>query len=741
MERPITVPLAQQHTNQCHVTPPWFVQCSEYNLLPGTFQLLINGENAFGALYEALTNARKSISIICWGFQPSMYLVRNDGGKSLRIGELLEAKGQAGIKVRVLSWAMEINVPATLDAKVSVTGTSGEANLPGRRGISWKDQPATMSKAQFDYDQEWFMRYDREQSMIYDKGTRSIAGLDGKARTNNVHFMGRGFDASDRDAIFRSQRADPKTGTLVRTAQAASASHHQKMVLIDFEDPANAVAFVMGHNLLDEYWDGSHHSYKQHDNPREGRNGSRPRHDISSCVRGPMLGDLFHNLNTAWKKETGEDLQKSIGKAVFEKYPLSLPNREQKGNDSPSEASPVAEDNKATMGQILRTQPQYGIQDIKTCYLQAINNASQYIYIENQYFRWPLLAEKIKTCATGQSNQNRKPEVHGPLYLFVITNADKEGVGLGSDNTARMLESLGRADAMPGISRDVRAEDNDTELSATRQEIAREKFLQNQQKSMLDSRYARPKDKADLAASQERVKVLEAKEAELKAKRAAQTKSNKDKTPLVPEERPNLKVHLCTLVSPDSPGRSGSTALTPDGQRAMTRDERIAQAEKKRDEAIQNISALRQQGGNGTRIQAEIRRRDEAEKELKDLKDGSNPIDWVEVYIHAKLMLIDDTFMTVGSANINSRSMETDSELNIAHANHLITQPMRRELWNLHTGGKSGGEAFDKEGMKQAYKFWGDVMTRNKERRLEKKSPIASLVEFYSGTQDRRDLD
>lgn len=33
---------------------------------------------------------------------------------------------------------------------------------------------------------------------------------------------------------------------------------------------------------------------------------------------------------------------------------------------------------------------------------------------------------------------------------------------------------------------------------------------------------------------------------------------------------------------------------------------------------------------------------------------------WQEVYIHAKLMIIDDTFMTAGSANINTRSMQVD---------------------------------------------------------------------------------
>jgi phospholipase D1/2 len=35
-------------------------------------------------------------------------------------------------------------------------------------------------------------------------------------------------------------------------------------------------------------------------------------------------------------------------------------------------------------------------------------------------------------------------------------------------------------------------------------------------------------------------------------------------------------------------------------------------------------------------------------------------------YIHSKLMLVDDRFLTVGSANLTNRSMEVDSELHVA---------------------------------------------------------------------------
>ena len=40
-----------------------------------------------------------------------------------------------------------------------------------------------------------------------------------------------------------------------------TSSHHQKMVLIDYENAQKAVGFVMEHNMIDNYWDRSTHIY------------------------------------------------------------------------------------------------------------------------------------------------------------------------------------------------------------------------------------------------------------------------------------------------------------------------------------------------------------------------------------------------------------------------------------------------------------------------------------------------
>ena len=37
-----------------------------------TLEVLVNGEKAFGKVYEAINNAQNSVEIVCWGFQPSI---------------------------------------------------------------------------------------------------------------------------------------------------------------------------------------------------------------------------------------------------------------------------------------------------------------------------------------------------------------------------------------------------------------------------------------------------------------------------------------------------------------------------------------------------------------------------------------------------------------------------------------------------------------------------------------------
>jgi phosphatidylserine/phosphatidylglycerophosphate/cardiolipin synthase-like enzyme len=125
--------------------------------------------------------------------------------------------------------------------------------------------------------------------------------------------------------------------------------------------------------------------------------------------------------------------------------------------------------------------------------------------------------------------------------------------------------------------------------------------------------------------------------------------------------------------------------------------------------------------------------------------------DWMPVYVHSKVMIVDDVFTTHGSANINTRSMQVDSELNIAHEWVSVTQAMRRRLWDLHTGGKGGrmmlrwrltlGKTLSRKTKnarktrKTAYRtpLLSNFITARKNCRTSTDAPFSPAVLFFAG--------
>ncbi|MDR3564218.1 MAG: phospholipase, partial [Negativicutes bacterium] len=215
-----------------------------------------------------------------------------------------------------------------------------------------------------------------------------------------------------------------------------------------------------------------------------------------------------------------------------------------------------------------------------------------------------------------------------------VTNASADGVGPGALNTQRMLESLGRAETIPNVTK-----------------LRRIKAVKDN---------APPKPRPD-----PRDHVGQRELSQWQDSLDEQIQEIEDST-LILQEIPNLKVHVCSLVAPDSPA--------------------------------------------GTK--------------------------WMPVYIHSKLMIVDDVFTTHGSANINTRSMQVDSELNIAHEWASVTQALRRRLWGLHTGWMGA-----QDDVGEAFKIWQEIISKNKKLQKAKKKPYAPLTEFYYDEATLRDLD
>jgi phosphatidylserine/phosphatidylglycerophosphate/cardiolipin synthase-like enzyme len=54
------------------------------------------------------------------------------------------------------------------------------------------------------------------------------------------------------------------------------------------------------------------------------------------------------------------------------------------------------------------------------------------------------------------------------------------------------------------------------------------------------------------------------------------------------------------------------------------------------------------------------------------------------VYVHAKIGIVDDEWLTLGSANLNEHSLFNDTEVNVATWNGELARSTRLQLWAEH---------------------------------------------------------
>ena len=53
-----------------------------------------------------------------------------------------------------------------------------------------------------------------------------------------------------------------------------------------------------------------------------------------------------------------------------------------------------------------------------------------------------------------------------------------------------------------------------------------------------------------------------------------------------------------------------------------------------------------------------------------------------EVYVHSKVTIMDDVFTVISSANLNTRSMQVDTELGIIMECAEVAEGLRKRLWD-----------------------------------------------------------
>lgn len=602
----------------------WFLDSQESSPVAATFRPLINGKEAFTTLHEKIEKAEHSIDIAIWGFQPSMHLKRD--GKSKCIGDLLIEKAKAGVQVRILVWSIPFKIQ-----------TFSEANMGNAPGV-FKGGVAGVTNAQRQYDRNWYLAregklhtLDPHASQNIQKSYPHLWELSKSSYQNNLKFKTRSVESQS------NQYEDKELPENAKSTLRLFPSHHQKTVLIDYEVPHKAVGFVMEHNMLDNYWDDNSHISGKVSAPNQGKNVDTPLQDVSSIVSGEVLWYINRNFCQSWDKVSSEKLGEKRKALTFDKYPF---NKSAGG-------TPL-------MAQILRTYDKPDIEDIKKIYLQNIKRVTSYIYTENQYFRWPPLAEAF--IKHWQNLRSKGRPANMPIHWFVVTNSSDDGLGKGTYTTNKMLEKLGRQDVMPNVA-----------LTHTDRIEFLESSLGNNHAQGQGSASTIAKWKRELAELKESQKQRSGTRERSYTKNAEEVREKEFVKKLKKEL--GVKVHVCTLTASNA---------------------------------------------------------------------------WKEVYIHSKVTIIDDVFTVISSANLNTRSMQVDTELGIFTENGAVARKLRKDLWKLHTrdlnkannaAGKfdnvANPEAMNDPNIaKIAFERWEKIMQINKANIKGGKPPLYPLCEF-----------
>lgn len=110
--------------------------------------------------------------------------------------------------------------------------------------------------------------------------------------------------------------------------------------------------------------------------------------------------------------------------------------------------------------------------------------------------------------------------------------------------------------------------------------------------------------------------------------------------------------------------------------------------------------------------------------------NGVYPFRYQPTYVHAKVGIVDDEWFTIGSANLNTRGLITDSEINIAAIDATVARELRAELWSEHLG-VAKEEIAEDDPIELIDTMWRKKAAENARVIAGRVSPLFSQVHRY----------
>ena len=103
------------------------------------------------------------------------------------------------------------------------------------------------------------------------------------------------------------------------------------------------------------------------------------------------------------------------------------------------------------------------------------------------------------------------------------------------------------------------------------------------------------------------------------------------------------------------------------------------------------------------------------------------------LYVHAKLAIVDDRWLTIGSANLNAHSFYNDTELNIQLCDGALARATRLRLWSEHLGLREDEVAGDPAEIVD--RLWIPIARREREHRAAGRRREHRLRELTPGSR------
>lgn len=302
-------------------------------------------------LFDCISKAKHLVYITGWSVYTGIRLMRESGGESEMLGELLKRKANEGVSVLLLVW----------DDRTSNTY------------VRKKGAMGTHDQETFDYFAKTKVRC-KLCPRIPDDGMSVVQEM--------------------------------KIGTMF--------THHQKTVVVDVPSNSNSkrrpiVAFVGGIDLCDGRYDTPSHSLfrtlqGQHSSDFHQPNfpgaciekgGPRePWHDIHSKLEGPVAWDVLKNFEQRWKKQGYADANVNVLDKICPPTPVSSYQNDVESwnvqvfrsiDGGAAFGFPERPEEAAKAG-LVSGKDVIMDRSIQDAYINAIRRANSFIYIENQYF-------------------------------------------------------------------------------------------------------------------------------------------------------------------------------------------------------------------------------------------------------------------------------------------------------------------------------------------------------------------